>query len=68
MQKYREIVEADEKLKKEKEKKQREQEEVLFQADLQRAYDAEFNKEAIEERKMQDLKEVEDNIKNFEEK
>jgi hypothetical protein len=35
---------------------------------LQRAYDAEFNKEAIEERKMQDLKEVEDNIKNFEEK
>ena len=62
------MVSADEKLKRVKEKKKKEHEEELFQLDLQRVYDAEFAQGEIKEKKLQDVKEVETKIKDFEEK
>ena len=55
-------------MKREREKKRRQHEEELFNLDLQRAYDAEFNKEEIEERKMKDVREVETSIKEYQDK
>ena len=68
LDRYEEMVAADEKLKKEREKKKKEHEEELFQLDLQRVYDAEYAQGEIKEKKLQDKREVENKIKNFEEK
>ena len=68
MERYNAIIEADRKMKKEKEKKKREHEEELFQIDLQRAYDAEYAQGEIAAKKKMDKKEVENKIKEYEEK